>query len=271
MQQVAVQAGRTSRRRRRLHVNADGTAIEAAADAERASAHVSETSDGTVILNATLTSVGAETLQASGAGSPTRSATPTPAPGWCAPLPSGGRRRSWRWPPGPPPHRRRPGDATFRHLCETAAGRVVPPDAAYVDDAVMEVVLFDGPTRVISASKRCRFTGAMRQAIRVRDRRCQHPAGCDIPADQCDIDHIVPWGDSGAHRPVQWTPGVPRPQSSLSPPRQRHRTTRTARHRVPRPTPRPPPLAASPRPTRRAGVIAPRLEDPRCGPTSTRR
>jgi 5-methylcytosine-specific restriction endonuclease McrA len=26
----------------------------------------------------------------------------------------------------------------------------------------------------------------------VRDRHCQHTAGCDVPADRCDIDHIVP-------------------------------------------------------------------------------
>jgi hypothetical protein len=34
------------------------------------------------------------------------------------------------------------------------------------------------------------------RAIHVRERHCQHPAGRDIPADQCDVDHIVPWQDS---------------------------------------------------------------------------
>jgi hypothetical protein len=61
---------------------------------------------------------------------------------------------------------------------------------------MLEVLLFEGPSTVISASKRRRFTGALRRAIQVRDRRCQHPAGCDIPADQCDVDHIVPWPES---------------------------------------------------------------------------
>jgi 5-methylcytosine-specific restriction endonuclease McrA len=44
--------------------------------------------------------------------------------------------------------------------------------------------------------KRC-FTGALRRAIEVRDRRCQHPSGCDEPASRCDVDHIVPYSDGG--------------------------------------------------------------------------
>jgi hypothetical protein len=90
------------------------------------------------------------------------------------------------------------GDDTFRHLCETTAARILPPATLtpYVDEAMLEVVLFDGPATVISASKRRRFTGALRRAIQVRDRHCQHPASCDIAADRCDIDHIEPWPDS---------------------------------------------------------------------------
>ncbi len=61
----------------------------------------------------------------------------------------------------------------------------------------MEVVLFDGPTTVLGTSRRRSFTGAVRRAIQVRDRHCQHPSGCDTPADECDIDHIIPWGEGG--------------------------------------------------------------------------
>ena len=91
------------------------------------------------------------------------------------------------------------GDDTFRHLCETSAGRVISPGVLvpYLDTAAMEVVLFDDAATVISVSPRRSFTGALRRAIEVRDRHCQHPSGCDIPAERCDVDHIVPWTDGG--------------------------------------------------------------------------
>ena len=62
---------------------------------------------------------------------------------------------------------------------------------------MLETVLFDGPSTVVSVSKRRTFTGALRRAIEVRDRHCQHPAGCDVPADRCDVDHIVPAARGG--------------------------------------------------------------------------
>lgn len=37
-----------------------------------------------------------------------------------------------------------------------------------------------------------RPSGALAESIRFRDRTCRHP-GCDIPAQQCEIDHIVPY------------------------------------------------------------------------------
>ena len=40
------------------------------------------------------------------------------------------------------------------------------------------------------------FRGALRRAIEVRDRRCTHPSGCDVPAERCDIDHIVPLAEA---------------------------------------------------------------------------
>jgi hypothetical protein len=85
------------------------------------------------------------------------------------------------------------GDDSFRQLCETTAGQILPPGALTpcLDTADMDDILFDGLTTVISASHRRSFTGAVRRAIKVRDRHCQHPSGCDVPADLCDIDHIV--------------------------------------------------------------------------------
>jgi hypothetical protein len=58
-------------------------------------------------------------------------------------------------------------------------------------------VLFDGPSTVISVSHRRTFTGALRRAVQVRDRRCQHRSGCDERGDRCDVDHLVPHGAGG--------------------------------------------------------------------------
>ena len=69
--------------------------------------------------------------------------------------------------------------------------------APYVDDAVLESVLFDGPSTVLSVSQQRSFTGKLRRAIEARDRRCQHPSGCDVPARDCDVDHIVPHSQGG--------------------------------------------------------------------------
>jgi Domain of unknown function (DUF222) len=86
------------------------------------------------------------------------------------------------------------GDQSFTRLCELADGTVITPGQVVplLGVAEMESILFDGPTTVISVSKRRTFTGALRRAIQVRDRHCQHPSGCDVPAQDCDVDHITP-------------------------------------------------------------------------------
>ena len=91
------------------------------------------------------------------------------------------------------------GHRSFEHLCELGNGQVIAPGLVlpWLGDADLETILFDGPSTVISVSKKRTFTGALRRAIQVRDRRCQHPAGCDEPADGCDVDHIVPARDGG--------------------------------------------------------------------------
>ena len=87
------------------------------------------------------------------------------------------------------------GDRTAQQLCELANGTVIRPSelVEYFDAAMLETVLFDGPSTVLSVSRRRSFTGAIRRAIEVRDRRCQHPSGCDEPAARCDVDHIKPY------------------------------------------------------------------------------
>jgi hypothetical protein len=84
-------------------------------------------------------------------------------------------------------------------MCELANGQVITPGTLipWLGAAEVETILFDGPTTIISVSKRRRFTGALRRAIQVRDRHCQHPSGCDEPADRCDVDHTVPVARNG--------------------------------------------------------------------------
>jgi hypothetical protein len=87
----------------------------------------------------------------------------------------------------------------FNHLCQTAAGTVIAPGLLIplLSDADIERIVYDPPNRNISASRRQRFTGALRRIIEVRDQRCQHPSGCDEPAVRCDADHIVPRSAGG--------------------------------------------------------------------------
>lgn len=91
------------------------------------------------------------------------------------------------------------GDDSVRHLCELANGTVITPGelVPWLSTADLETILFDGPSTVISLSRQRTFTGALRRAIQVRDRHCQHPSGCEVPADECDVDHIVPYAAGG--------------------------------------------------------------------------
>jgi hypothetical protein len=91
------------------------------------------------------------------------------------------------------------GHESFARVCELADGTVIAPGQVVplLAEADIERIVFDGPDRVISVSRRRTFTGALRRAIEVRDRHCLHPSGCDEPADRCDVDHIQPHTDGG--------------------------------------------------------------------------
>ena len=92
------------------------------------------------------------------------------------------------------------GYGSFSRMCELADGTIVSPSQVVplLGDADIERIVFDGPSRVIDVGVRRRFfTGALRRAIEVRDRYCQHPSGCDVPAAQCHIDHIEPYSEGG--------------------------------------------------------------------------
>jgi hypothetical protein len=91
------------------------------------------------------------------------------------------------------------GEQSLSHICELANGTVLSPTdlLPMLSTTDLETVLFDGPHTVISVSRARRFTGAIRKAIETRDRHCTHPSDCDVPADRCDVDHIIPYSQHG--------------------------------------------------------------------------
>ena len=88
---------------------------------------------------------------------------------------------------------------TFERVCELADRTVVTPGslAPYLDQAWVRRIVFDAKSRVIDVGvdRRC-FTGATRIAVEVADRECFHPT-CEVPAQDCEIDHIEPYGAGG--------------------------------------------------------------------------
>jgi len=91
------------------------------------------------------------------------------------------------------------GDETARRLCQLASGTVVHPDdlAEHLDSALLEAFLFDGSETVLTTSKQRTFRGALRRAVQVRDKRCQHRSVCPTPAAEADIDHRTPAARGG--------------------------------------------------------------------------
>ncbi|PLS75452.1 MAG: hypothetical protein CYG61_07225 [Actinobacteria bacterium] len=84
-------------------------------------------------------------------------------------------------------------------ICELANGTVVNPGSLvdWLDEAWIERIVFDGPSRVIDVGVARRiFAGATRRAVQVRDRECFHEY-CDVPVEQCQIDHKEPWSAGG--------------------------------------------------------------------------
>ena len=85
-------------------------------------------------------------------------------------------------------------------LCETEHGIALHPDLllGYLAEADIERIVFGPDSRVLDVGKRARlFRGATRRAVEVRDRTCQHPAGCDVAAPDCHVDHIIPYEAGG--------------------------------------------------------------------------
>jgi hypothetical protein len=84
-------------------------------------------------------------------------------------------------------------------VCELASGTVVTPGSLvpWLSEADVERVVFDGPDRVKNVGPRRRlFSGATRRAVQVRDRTC-YSEFCDVPAEDCQVDHVQPYGSGG--------------------------------------------------------------------------
>jgi len=83
-------------------------------------------------------------------------------------------------------------------ISQLEQGPVVPPGSLlpWLDTATFERIIF-APGKRAECSVTARFfTGATRRALEVRDLECQHEF-CDISADRCQMDHIVPHSQGG--------------------------------------------------------------------------
>ncbi len=84
-------------------------------------------------------------------------------------------------------------------VCETLSGIPVNPTDALLAAFRGHIsrTVYSGPGRIIDMGRRSRlFTGALKEALVIRDRVCTHP-GCNIPAHLCQADHIIPWSRGG--------------------------------------------------------------------------
>ena len=64
-------------------------------------------------------------------------------------------------------------------------------------DAALSRIVFGPRSEILEVGRKTRIIPpALRRAVILRDRHCQHP-GCYRPAKWCDIDHIIPRQDGG--------------------------------------------------------------------------
>ncbi|MBK5224896.1 MAG: DUF222 domain-containing protein [Acidimicrobiia bacterium] len=85
-------------------------------------------------------------------------------------------------------------------ICELSNGTQITPGEILplLVEADIERAVFDTKSRVIDLGRTSRlFVAGTRRAVEIRDRHCTHHTGCQVPAEQCDIDHIEPWEHGG--------------------------------------------------------------------------
>ena len=90
------------------------------------------------------------------------------------------------------------GEDSLRRMCELSNRQVVTPGE------LLPLLEWADIERICSSRRRGSrrgvrqriFRGATKTAVLVRDLECTHPS-CDVPAERCEIDHIVPFADGG--------------------------------------------------------------------------
>ena len=91
------------------------------------------------------------------------------------------------------------GEESLKRMCELTNGQVVTPGelVQLLSWADLERIVFDSPSRVLDVGVRQRiFRGATKTAVLVRHRECTHVT-CDVPAERCEIDHVIPYAEGG--------------------------------------------------------------------------
>jgi Domain of unknown function (DUF222) len=83
-------------------------------------------------------------------------------------------------------------------VCELAQGLALTPGSLlpWLEEALVERVVFGPEGRVEVGATTRLFTGATRRALELRDRECTHPY-CDLPAARCQADHVLPYAAGG--------------------------------------------------------------------------
>lgn len=84
-------------------------------------------------------------------------------------------------------------------LCELDDGTVITPTQMMELAASGRVcrLVYTSQGEILDYGRAVRlFGGKQRQAIQARDRRCIHE-GCEVPARQCEVDHVIEWQDLG--------------------------------------------------------------------------
>lgn len=79
-------------------------------------------------------------------------------------------------------------------------GHVLTPEQVrrYACDCTISRVVFGPGSEPLDIGRATRTVpAAIRRALKVRDRHCQHPTGCDRPARWCDAHHKQHWADGG--------------------------------------------------------------------------
>ena len=90
------------------------------------------------------------------------------------------------------------GHDAFHRVCELTNGIQLRPSqlVGYLDRAMTETIVFDGPFHAVKASSQRTFTGRLRRAVMAMHRGCTHDL-CVATIDECQVDHHQPDSKGG--------------------------------------------------------------------------